>query len=129
MPLVSSRQLMALTIAAGMAIGLVVALGCYVAPAAGVGVGAEFEVDAPPPALQEEVVVVRPGPDYVWIGGYWDWDVGVRHYAWRPGRWDRPPHAHAVWEAPRYEKRGERHYYHRGHWRDREHEREHEREH
>jgi len=98
----------------GFAVGLA-AIGCYVS-AAGPGYGAEFEVEGPPPPAQEEVVVATPGPDYVWIGGYWDWDVGVRHYVWRAGRWDHPPHPEARWVAPHYEFRGGHHYYHPGHW-------------
>ncbi len=93
-----------------------VAAGCYVRPVAGVGVEGEFEVDGPPPPVQEETVVDSPGPGYVWIGGFWDWDVGVHHYVWTPGRWDHPPHAEARWVAPHYELRGGRHYFRRGHW-------------
>ena len=106
----------------GCAVGLA-ALGCYVS-AAVPGVGAEFEVGGPPPPIQEEAVIAAPGPDYVWIGGYWDWDVGVRQYVWRAGRWDHPPHAEAHWIAPHYEMRSGRHYYHPGHW-DRHGDREH----
>ena len=114
----SRCQLKALMIVASTVIGLVVTTGCYVGVrGGGGGVGAEFEVDAPPPALQEEVVLAQPGPEYVWIGGFWDWDVGRRTYAWRGGHWDRPPHPRAVWVPSHYERRGDRHYYRRGHWR------------
>ena len=99
-----------------LAVGLAT-LGCYVRAAGpGYAVEGEYEVEGPPPAVQEEVVLASPGPDYVWIGGYYDWDLGVRHFVWRPGRWERPPHAEAHWVAPRYEERNGRHYYHRGHW-------------
>lgn len=98
----------------GCAVGLA-ALGCYVSAAAP-GVGAELEVSGPPPAIQEEAVVASPGPDYVWIGGYWDWDLGTRQYIWRAGRWDHPPHAETRWIAPHYEFRSGHHYYHPGHW-------------
>jgi len=101
-----------------LAVGLAT-LGCYVA-AAGPGYGAEVEVNGPPPPVQEDVVVASPGPDYVWIGGYWDWDVGARNFVWRAGRWERPPHREAHWIAGRYEFRNGHHYFHRGHW-DREH--------
>lgn len=106
--------MLVLTLAVGLA-----AFGCYVR-AAGPGYGAEVEVDGAPPAVQEEAVVASPGPGYVWIGGNWDWDVGVRHWAWSSGRWERPPHPEAHWIAGRYEARGGRHYYHAGHW-DRDH--------
>lgn len=116
----STNKLKIAMVVLGIAIGLAT-LGCYVhARGPGYGAEAEFEVDGPPPAVQEEEVVATPGPGYVWIGGAWDWDVGVRHFVWRSGRWERPPHPEAHWIAPHYEMRGGHHYYHRGHW-DREH--------
>jgi len=100
----------------GLAFGLAT-LGCYVrAVGPGYGGEAELEVEGPPPPPQEEVVVAAPGPDFVWIGGFWDWDVGVRHFVWHAGRWERPPHAEAHWVGPRYEMRNGHHYFHRGHW-------------
>lgn len=117
MGLLSRDQLKALAIAAGVLTGLLLTTtGCYVGVRGG-PVGAEFEVDAPPPVVHEEVVVARPGPEYVWIGGYWDWEVSRRSYVWREGRWERPPHARAVWVPAHYERRGNRHYFRRGHWR------------
>jgi hypothetical protein len=77
--------------------------------------GAEIDVNGPPPApLDDTVVGVAPGPDYVWIGGNWGW-VGNR-WAWQGGHWDHPPHPGAHWAAGRYEMRQGRHVYHRGHW-------------
>ena len=112
----STNQLGTLLLAVGSLALLLSAVGCYVAPV-GVGVEGEYVVEGPPPPVQEEVVVEAPGPEFVWIGGYWDWDLGVRHYVWRGGRWERPPHAQARWVAPHYEFRGGRHYFVRGHWR------------
>jgi WXXGXW repeat (2 copies) len=44
-------------------------------------------------------IVEHPGPPphrgYVWIAGYHRWDRG--RYVWVPGRYERPPHEHAVW--------------------------------
>lgn len=71
-------------------------------------------VEAPPPA-QAEVVAACPGPDYVWIGGYWDWSWG--HYVWIGGRWERPAHPRAEWIRPRWERRGERYVLVKGYWR------------
>ena len=42
---------------------------------------------SPPPA-RVEYRTVAPAPDYVWVGGAWEWS-GSR-YNWRPGRWDAP---------------------------------------
>ncbi len=78
-------------------------------------------VDLAPPPPPREVVIERnrPGPDYVWIGGYWDGAPG--HYVWRAGRWDHPPHPHAVWSPPRWDRDRDGHYHQvRGEWRDEE---------
>jgi hypothetical protein len=71
-------------------------------------------VEAPPPP-QQEVVVGQPGPDYVWIGGFWGWHWG--HYSWSAGHWEKPPHVRAVWDAPRWEHRGGRYVFVEGRWR------------
>jgi WXXGXW repeat (2 copies) len=75
-------------------------------------------VDAPPPPPRTEVIVgVSPGPDYVWIGGYWDGAPG--HYTWVGGRWDHPPHGHGQWFAPHWDKGHDGHYHQtKGEWRD-----------
>jgi hypothetical protein len=113
MELQASRQVKFLIILAALAIAAV-ASGCYVR---GVGWEVEWEVDVQPPPLQSEVVLEAPGPNFIWVPGYWDWDVRVRHYAWKAGRYERPPRRGARWEPPRHEVRGNRHYYHPGHWR------------
>jgi hypothetical protein len=71
-------------------------------------------VEAPPPA-QTEIVTESPGPDYVWIGGYWGWSWG--HYTWIGGRWERPDHPHAQWVQARWEHHGERYVFVNGYWR------------
>lgn len=48
----------------------------------------------PPPAPAENVTVVAPGPDYVWIGGEWIWNG---RWVWVAGHWGLPPYPHAVW--------------------------------
>ncbi len=56
----------------------------------------------PPP--RPRVVRVRPpspGPDYLWIDGYWYADGS--HYKWHNGYWTRRPYEGATWVAPRYE--------------------------
>jgi outer membrane lipoprotein SlyB len=42
----------------------------------------------PPAPLNEQVIVVAPGPDYVWVGGAWVW-LGDR-WVWHRGYWHRP---------------------------------------
>ncbi len=38
-----------------------------------------------------------PGPDYVWVSGYWDWDDYYRDYVWVDGTWALPPRRGWAW--------------------------------
>jgi hypothetical protein len=75
---------------------------------------AEAEVAPPPP--EREVIVARPSPGYVWIGGYWSFRAG-RH-VWISGHWEEPPRTNVVWVEPRWERRGHHYVFIRGYWRD-----------
>lgn len=77
---------------------------------------AEVVEEAPPPP-EREIIVERPAPDYVWIGGYWTWRGG-RH-VWVGGRWDRPPRAGVAWVSPRWVRRGHGYVFVPGCWEDR----------
>jgi hypothetical protein len=73
----------------------------------GIGSVAEAQVSVgirigPPPAPRAvRAIPRRPGPDFVWVEGYW-YPVG-RRYQWHNGYWTRPPYAGARWVGPRYE--------------------------
>jgi hypothetical protein len=65
----------------------------------------------PPPAPRVvRVQPPRPGPDYIWVDGYW-YALGNR-YQWHDGYWTRPPYAGARWMMPHHD--GERFY--EGYW-------------
>src|SRR5207244_4305311 len=53
-------------------------------------------VEAPltPPSPQVEVVPVAPGPEYVWVPGYWAWSGGG---VWVGGRWGGGAWASVRW--------------------------------
>jgi hypothetical protein len=78
-------------------------------PAAFGQVSVGIQIGAPPPP-RVIVVPARPGPDYVWIEGYWYPVEG--HYRWHRGYWTLPPYAGAHWVGPRHE--GGRYYV--GYW-------------
>ena len=73
-------------------------LACGSASAAQISIG--VRIGPPPPPRVVRVVQYRPGPEFVWIEGYW-YPVG-RHYRWHDGYWTRPPYPGAYWVAPRY---------------------------
>lgn len=90
-----------------------VSVGCLGPPY--VQGGLAIVVDVGPPAIHPEVRVLAPGPEFLWVPGYWDWSE--RNWLWVSGSWQRPPHAGARWAAPRYRHRAGRWSYYRGHWR------------
>ncbi len=85
------------------------------APAPVTNVDETTYVESEPPPPQTEVVVASPGPDFVWVGGYWGFNAGRRE--WVRGTWQRPPHPHATWVAPRWEHHGRGYVFVRGTWR------------
>jgi hypothetical protein len=69
--------------------------------------------DAPPPDVVE-VQPAQPGPEFVWVGGFWAWN-GYR-YAWRPGYWHRPPYGYHVWVHDHWARGPRGYFWVRGHW-------------
>ena len=63
-----------------------------------------------PPAPRAYRVPRQPGPEYVWVEGYW-YPQG-RHYRWHDGYWTRPPYEGAYWVEP-YHVNGQ---YYVGRW-------------
>ena len=56
----------------------------------------------PPPRPRVERVQPRsPGPDFVWVGGYW-YPSG-RRYLWHAGYYTQPPYSGARWVEPRHD--------------------------
>ena len=72
----------------------------------------DVDVLIAPPAPRYEVVPA-PRHGYVWAPGYWAWD-GRRH-VWRSGSWMKERHGEH-WVAHNWEQRGDRWYFHGGHW-------------
>jgi hypothetical protein len=84
-----------------------------------VGIGAAQAADVVvkmrPPKAQVEHRGARPSKDHVWVSGYHRWDG--KAYTWEPGKWEKPPHPHAVWVAPKYTHNHEGYVFSEGHWR------------
>jgi hypothetical protein len=79
-------------------------------PVFGADVSVGITIGPPPPPRVVYVVPATPGPEYIWIDGYW-YPVG-HHWKWHQGYWTRSPYMGARWAAPHYE-RGE---YFVGYW-------------
>lgn len=63
----------------------------------------EIVVTKGPPPVRIEKIPARPGPQHIWVSGYWMWEADA--YVWLPGAWILPPEPAAVWVPPRFERR------------------------
>ena len=79
-----------------------------------VPVGNTIIVTQAPPAPQQEVVLAQPGPQYVWLPGYWTWRN--EQYQWMAGHWELPPSSRSVWTAPHWEREGNAYRFYEGSW-------------
>ena len=79
----------AILLAAASVLGAQISIGIMIGP--------------PPPPRVLRVRPLSPGPEFLWVEGYW-YPVG-RHYKWHEGYWTRPPYAGAAWIGPRYDGR------------------------
>lgn len=70
-----------------------------------------------PPTNVQEAQPPSPGPRYVWVAGFWNWN-GTQ-YAWVPGRWELPPEQSDGWDPPQWERDGSNYRYRPGRWRGR----------
>ena len=84
-----------------------------VAPAPPPADGDVVVQDAPPPD-QVEVQPPAPGPEFVWVGGYYGWYGG--RYSWHHGYWRRPPYGYHVWVRDHWAYGPRGHVFVRGHW-------------
>ncbi len=71
--------------------------------------------EAPPPP-RSEIIVSRPGDDFVWIAGYYE--IRGHNRYWVSGHWIRPPRQGVVWISPRWEQRGRNYAFIPGYWGD-----------
>ena len=67
-----------------------------------------------PPRLKKEARPPRPGPNQVWIHGYWEPRKG--DWSWTPGRWEAPPHQSSKWVHPVYRNGKDGYDWEEGHW-------------
>jgi len=58
-------------------------------------------IGPPPRPRVVRVLPRRPGPEYVWIDGYWY--VVKKRYTWHEGYWTLPPYPGARWVPPHHD--------------------------
>ena len=83
--------------------------GCLAPPP-----GVVYVRTAPPPP-RTEYLAVAPGPDFVWIRGYYRWEGN--DYVWVPGHYERRPRARSRWVAGHWRHSRHGWYWIDGHWR------------
>ena len=69
-----------------------------------------------PPPLPVYVQPPLPGPDYIWLPGYWAWDDDVDDYFWVPGTWALAPRPGYVWTPPWWGWSNGAYVFHTGYW-------------
>lgn len=83
---------------------------------AGCSTGEVVVTPPAPPAPRVEVITPQPGPSYVWVPGYWNWDGGTRTYVWRSGQWIVPENPSMVWVPGQWITRSGSYVWVDGHW-------------
>jgi len=78
---------------------VVILMAGVTALAAQVSIG--VQIGPPPPARVVRVLPPAPGPEFLWIEGYW-YPAG-HHYKWHEGYWTRPPYPGARWVPARHD--------------------------
>ena len=68
---------------------------------------------APPPIPVYEQPIC-PGPDYIWVPGYWAW--GLDGFYWVPGYWVLAPFIGALWTPGWWGWSGVAYVWHPGYW-------------
>ncbi|MGJ3647766.1 YXWGXW repeat-containing protein [Sphingomonas sp. GlSt437] len=69
-----------------------------------------------PPPLPVYEQPPLPGPDYIWLPGYWAWDDLADDYFWVPGTWALAPRPGYVWTPPWWGWSDGAYVFHSGYW-------------
>ena len=95
--------------------------GCYIVPARPYYGGEQrqpgYAYEAPipegPPPPRDEVIGVAPALGWLWLGGYWGWNLGRQ--VWIGGHWEAPRAGH-YWVPHRWAPVRGGWQLNRGHW-------------
>ncbi len=56
-----------------------------------------------PPARKAEIQSPRPGKNFIWVNGYWQWNPRNKSYVWISGYW-KPVKPGRKWENGYWKK-------------------------
>ena len=90
-------------------------LGAALTAGACAGTSGRLYVRTGSPPLRTEAVLVAPGPEYVWVPGYYRYEGSA--YVWVGGRYERPPRPRARWVAGHWQQDRRGWFWVDGHWR------------
>lgn len=98
-----------------LAIGLSLA---FLPKAVSAQVAVGISVRIGPPALPVYAQPICPGPDYIWVPGYWSWDQDGDEYYWVPGTWVLAPEPGYYWTPGwwGFDADGDDYVWHPGYW-------------
>jgi hypothetical protein len=91
-----------------VAAGLILACGCTTER-----VETLKKPPSQPPAVTQESPVASPGPQYVWIGGHYEWS---RRWVRIPGAWMVPPRPNAIWVSGQFVRNARGWVWIQSHW-------------
>ncbi len=77
-----------------------------------IGVSVNF---APPPLPVYDQPAI-PGPDFIWVPGYWAWSDDIGDYYWVPGTWDEAPEPGLLWTPAWWGWNDGAYVFHDGYW-------------
>jgi hypothetical protein len=76
----------------------------------------DIRISGAPPPLPYYDQPAIPADGYLWVPGYWYWDMSAEDYYWVPGTWVEPPRRGLLW-TPAYWSWLEGHYvFYPGYW-------------
>jgi hypothetical protein len=91
------------------------AIGLFIGPVpANAQVNAGINIQIGPPTPIVETLPARPGPGYIWRGGYWSWNGG--RYSWVHGYYAQPPNGRTVWVPGHWRHAPNGWVWREGHW-------------
>jgi hypothetical protein len=92
------------------------AIPAYLTAPAQAQLSVDVSVEIAPPPLPYYEQPIIPAEGYIWVPGYWAWDVSDADYYWVPGTWVEPPQPELLWTPAYWGWIGGRYVFQPGYW-------------